>query len=103
MKKEIFYEYVNQVSIMFEIDREILFTKTKKRDVVDARYLIYYLAIERKINVIYIQQYMLDGGYDTNHSSVCRGINVVRKKVESDVDYIDIINKLNSEVNKTQL
>lgn len=87
MKYKIFNQYVDQVCHLFSISKEELFSKTKRRDIVDARQLLYYLCDKRPIRQVYIQEYMSNNGYDISHSSIHHGISVVKKKVKTDKDY----------------
>ncbi len=97
MKTKIFNQYVDKVCYLFNIDSDILFTKTKRRDVVDARHLLYYLCSQRPMRLVYIQEYMAEKGYEINHSSIHHGIAQVKSKLESDVDYIETINSVLNE------
>ncbi len=98
MKTKIFNLYVDRVCFLFGIDKETLFTKTKRRDVVDARHLLYYLCHQRPMRLVYIQEYMAENGYVINHSSIHHGIAQVKNKVENDVDYVTAINEVVDEV-----
>jgi chromosomal replication initiation ATPase DnaA len=94
MKQEIFDMYVKEVVKLFKIKRDELFTKNKRRDLADARYLLYYLCAKRPMNIRYIQEYMVANGYNIKHSSIIHGINVIAKRVEEDTDYTYIINDI---------
>ena len=87
MKYKIFSQYVDQVCALFDVSKEELFSKTKRRDIVDARQLLYYLCDKRPIKQVYIQEYMANNGYEINHSSIHHGISVVKNKVKTDKDY----------------
>ena len=92
MKEKIFKKYVDEVCELYGIDQETLFTKTKRRDCVDARYLLYYLCSKRPMRLVYIQEYMGQNGYHIPHSSIHHGIAQVKKKIENnDKDYIDTV------------
>ena len=43
MKYELFNKLVSEVSDVFDIDEQKIFKKNKEREIVDARYLLYYL------------------------------------------------------------
>jgi|TARA_R100000935_G_scaffold10727_2_gene21423 chromosomal replication initiation ATPase DnaA len=88
MKLDIFNKYVDEVCNLFNIDEETLFIKSKRRDIVDARHLLYYLCYTRPMRIVYIQEYMADRGYTINHSSVIHGISIVGKKLDNDTDYV---------------
>ncbi len=97
MKKKIFKQYVDRVCFLFNVDKELLFSKTKRRDVVDARHLLYYLCSQRPMRLVYIQEYMSDNGYEINHSSIHHGISVTKDKMESDKDYVSDVSPLLNE------
>lgn len=91
MKFDVFNSYVEQVADLFDVDEEAIFTKTKRRDVVDARHLLYYLCSKRPMRVVYIQEYMAERGYVINHSSILHGISQVEEKVKKDKDYVKAV------------
>ena len=45
MKEAVFNSYVGKVTSIFNISQKELFSKSKKRVLVDARHLLYYLAL----------------------------------------------------------
>ncbi|HIB77166.1 MAG TPA: hypothetical protein EYO58_06015 [Flavobacteriales bacterium] len=99
MKQEIFESYIGTVCERFSIkESKELFTKNKRRDVVDARHVLYYMCHKRPMRIRYIQQYMLDKGYDISHSSIIHGIKQVTRFVENDNDYRALIQELESNV-----
>tara|TARA_R110001632_G_scaffold50941_1_gene126891 strand:- start:22221 stop:22517 length:297 start_codon:yes stop_codon:yes gene_type:complete len=98
MKKKIFEKYVIEVSKQFAIDPSSIFTKDKRRDIADARHLLYYLCFVRPMSKVYIQEYMSDNGYDINHSSIIHGIKVVEGKLKKDQDYISAVKKIKNEI-----
>lgn len=98
MKHDIFNSYVNIISDRFDIPKEDLFKRTKRRDLVDARHLLYYLCAKRPMRIKYIQDYMTQNGYKINHSSVIYGIDSVAEKMKSDKDYVSIIRSIESSV-----
>ena len=94
MKTKIFNQYVDKVCYLFNLDSDLLFTKTKRRDVVDARHLLYYLCSVRPMRLVYIQEYMAENGYNINHSSIHHGISQIKEKLEIDKDYIEQISNI---------
>jgi chromosomal replication initiation ATPase DnaA len=95
MKEEIFNLYVDRVASAFKLQRSDLFIKTKKREYVDARHLLYYLCYKRPIRMSYIIKYMADNGYNAQHSSVVNGVNAVEKRMKYDRDYVNIVRIIN--------
>ena len=94
MKNEIFNDYVERLVDAYKIPREEIFSKNKRMDVVDARHLLYYRCLKRKMQISYIQRYMKMNGYVIGHSSIIHGIKSVEVKVNEDSDYKQIINKI---------
>jgi|VirMetMinimDraft_7_1064189.scaffolds.fasta_scaffold00524_4 chromosomal replication initiation ATPase DnaA len=94
MKQEIFEAYTSVVCDRFNITEEDLFKKNKSRDVVDARYILYYMCHQRPMRIRYIQQYLKEKGYDIAHSSIIWGIKQITDLVETDSDYKSLIETL---------
>jgi chromosomal replication initiation ATPase DnaA len=94
MKKEIFNKYVDSICKLFDIDKEELFSKKRTGILVDARQLLYYMCIDRRMQITTIQKLMRDNGYDTNHSTIITGIRSMRVKIQDDPDYRVVIYKL---------
>lgn len=99
MKKEIFNQYAQKIADLFGVDKQELFVKSKKRDLVDARHLLYYLCFHRPMKLISIQNFMDDNGYNISHPSVIHGINTVEQRVAEDADYTFIIKSIEKSVN----
>ena len=94
MKEAVFNSYVGKVTSTFNISQEELFSKSKRRVLVDAHHLLYYLCSKRPMQIRYIQDYMSANGYDIGHSTIIYGIGQVKEKVEQDVDYKQVCNEL---------
>lgn len=96
MKYELFNKLAAEISEVFNIDERKIFKKSKKREIVDARYLLYYLCKINKMKLIYIQKYMKNRGYNIPHSTIHYGIKEVDKKLEADQDYQIVIDSINA-------
>lgn len=94
MKREIFYQYVDKLCELFSITRDDLVSTNKRGDLSDARHLLYYLCSERQISISNILKYLSEIGINTSHSTVIYGIKMVKEKVKSDKDYVQVINKI---------
>lgn len=94
MKRDIFNDYVEQVTEVYGITKGELFKKTKVREIVDARYVLYYLCYNRPMRLKYIQKFMAEAGYDIGHSSLLHGIQAVTGYIESDEDYKTLMTRL---------
>lgn len=98
MKEEIFNQYVDRVINLFGITKEDFFLKSRKRDCVDARYLVYYLCSERRIQISYIQKFMNKNGHESSHTLIIHGIKTTKEKVEEDKDYQSIFKEIDKAV-----
>lgn len=94
MKHDVFNQYVDRVSDLFGISKEDIFSKSKKREFVDARHLIYYLCAKRPMQITYIQKYMNEAGYEIKHSSIIHGIAAVEQKIADDKDYVSVVREV---------
>lgn len=98
MKVDIFNQYVDRITELFGISKESLFSKSKERECVDARYLLYYVCFKRPMNVSYVQKYMNDNGYNTKHTTILYGIRAVEKRVKDDADYMQVVKDIQKAV-----
>lgn len=94
MRRDLFNKFVDGVVRVLGVDRQEMFSKSKRRDLVDARHLLYYLCFRRMIRVVYIQKYMSENGYDISHSSVIHGIQVASERVKTDDNYKELLNQI---------
>jgi chromosomal replication initiation ATPase DnaA len=98
MKEDVFNQYVERVIHLFNITKEEFFSKSKKRNLVDARQLVYYLCSQRPIQITYVQKYMRENGYDVVHSVIIHGIRAMETRAKEDKDYQSIIKELDRAV-----
>lgn len=98
MKHDVFNQYLERVANLFELDKSDIFSKSKKREFVDARHLIYYLCAKRPMQLTYIQKYMAENGYIIQHSSVIHGIASVKEKIKLDKDYAAVVKEIDRAV-----
>jgi len=100
MKKEVFNQYAEKIAAMFGIRVEDLFvkTKTRERTIVDARHLLYYMCSTRPMKLVYIQKFLKEEGYETQHPPIIHGVKVVTKRISDDPDYRRIVEELNKSV-----
>lgn len=94
MKREIFNKYADEVTRLFGISKDELFTKNKKRNISEARQVLYYLCYVRPMQITYIEQYMTDSGYVIKHPSIIHGIHAVEARIDGDRDYLTLIKKI---------
>lgn len=94
MKRMIYESLMNNVSTVFGLSKEEILTPTKKRDVVDARQVIYYVCSKKNMRLAHIQSYLKQDGYSVTHSTIINGIKRVEAEMEFDHDYAKIINQL---------
>tara|TARA_R100000935_G_C2805670_1_gene152542 strand:- start:558 stop:860 length:303 start_codon:yes stop_codon:yes gene_type:complete len=87
MKNEIIKEYVVQIAKRFELPTEQMFEKTKRRDIVDARQMLYYLCIDRNIKPSYIKLSLKKFyNFDVERSTILHGNKKAKSLLESDSD-----------------
>lgn len=94
MKKEIFDTYALAVAKQFHLTLDQMMEKTRRRDCVDARQMLYYLCMERPIRISYIQRFMEDHGHSVSHSTIIHGYNRAKDMVDEDIDFKNVVNKL---------
>jgi chromosomal replication initiation ATPase DnaA len=98
MKSDIFGQYVDRIAELFRIDKSEMFSKNKRRDLVDARQLLYYLCYTRPMAIIYIQNFMKENGYVISHSTIIHSIGVVERRINEDRDYASVVTNIQKRV-----
>jgi hypothetical protein len=98
MKKDIFNQYVSKVCELFDIEPDDLIKKTKERNIVDARQLLFFLCEKRQIKIIYIEKWMNDVGFKVGHSTIIHGIRKVKDRIRGDNDYVSIVKDIERSV-----
>jgi chromosomal replication initiation ATPase DnaA len=91
MKKTIFENYAYAIAEQFHLTLDEMFTKTKKRDVVDARQMLWWLCVERPIRISYVRTFMKERGYEVSHSTIIHGYKQAKKLIDTDPDYENLI------------
>lgn len=81
-----FKDYVSQVCKTHGISKEEMFSKTKERRIVDARQMLFYLCVKRKIRIKHIENFMEEMGLPTPHSTIIHHHTAMLKKMRSDGD-----------------
>lgn len=83
--------YAQAVAEQFHLTLEEMFEKTKKRQCVDARQILYYLCMERPIRISYIQRFMEENGLSVAHSTIIHGYKQAKKLIDNDEDYKKVL------------
>jgi chromosomal replication initiation ATPase DnaA len=94
MKKEIFNNYANAIAKQFHLTLAEMFTTTRKRDVIDARQMLWWMCKERPIRISYIQSFMQEHGYKVAHSTIIHGYKQAQKLIDTDPDYQKLIKEI---------
>jgi chromosomal replication initiation ATPase DnaA len=103
MKREIFNRLADLVCEYMDIPREDLFKKSKKRTLVDARHLLYYLCSTRPMEMPYIIEFLNENGYSSRHQPINHGIRETAKKLREDPDFNFIVNRIRERVKAEDL
>jgi|APGre2960657373_1045057.scaffolds.fasta_scaffold94031_2 chromosomal replication initiation ATPase DnaA len=99
MKKILFNQFVKQVAKTFGMKTpEVMFERTKRQDIVDARQLLFFLCMERDISLADIIRLMEEKGLPLKHPAVKGGINKIKEKVDTDPDYRFLVDRIQSAV-----
>lgn len=96
MKKDIFDAYAVAIAKQFHLTLDQMFNKTKRREIVDARQMLYYLCMERPIRISYIQRFMEDQGHSVAHSTIIHGYKKAKELIDKDKDFQDVVTQIRS-------
>ena len=98
MKLEVFNKYVDNIIDLYRVDKQDLFTNTKRRDIVEPRHLLYYLCKRRGISFPYLKIYMNMNNYKINYSSYKNAIEYAENRIAEDEDYLYVVKKIENSV-----
>ena len=91
MKRKIFDQYVEIVENALEITKNDIFTKTRKRENVEARDLLFYLCAQRNMRGNFILNRCKENGLDLDDSQITRGKAKIEELISSDPDWKQLI------------
>ena len=94
MKKDIFEQYANAIATQFHLTMDQMFDKTKKREIVDARQMLYYMCMERPIRISYIQRFMEEQGHKVSHSTIIHGYKKAKELIDKDKDFQSVVSAI---------
>ena len=87
MKKVLFKKFAVAMAEKFGLTLEEMFTVNRDHDVVQARWMLYYLCVERKISIPYIKKCLAEQGYKASASTITYGYKKASQLVATDYDY----------------
>ena len=87
MKKILFKKFAISMAKKFGLTLEEMFATNKEHDVVQSRWMLYYLCVERNISVSYIKKCLAEQGYKASASTITYGYKKASQLVASDYDY----------------
>lgn len=96
MKKKLFDSILQQILDRYHITKEELYEQSKMPDVVNARYLLFYVCKMKGIDVSRIRKLLKDDGFDMTYATILRGIKTMEKRIIDDADYSKIISSINT-------
>jgi len=94
MKRVIFDRYANAIAKEFDLTLEEIFSTSRKRNLVEARQMLYYLCRERPMRISSIQTYVRDSGLDICHSTIIHGNRKAKELINSDPDYSNLSKRI---------
>ena len=87
MKKVLFKKFAISMAEKFGLTLDEMFAVNREHDVVQARWMLYYLCVERKISVPYIKKCLAEQGYKASDSTITYGYKKASQLVATDSDY----------------
>mgnify|MGYP006077458093 FL=1 len=92
MKEYIFTQYLLNISHYLKINDTDLFTLSKKRHIVEARRLLWFLCSEHGMTPTEIKRHTKNlSSRDFQRSTIDRGIVSIKETIRKDPDYLVII------------
>ena len=87
MKRKVFDAYATAIAKEFHLELDQMFSPARRRDIVDARQMLYYLCIR----LSYIQTFMEQNDCPVQHSTILHGYKKAKELIDNDKDYQQIV------------
>ena len=99
MNRELFERILLQIMRRYAVSREQLYEQTKMPDVVNARYLLFYVCKMKGISISRLYILLTEDGFKTTKPTIFRGIKAMEQRILEDSDYSKIISSINTNLN----
>ena len=94
MRKKQFNQILVQVEEIMGISKNVFLEKSKNRDHVEARDLLFYLCNQNNMRATTIQNFCHDLGYETDTSQISRGKFKIEKLISKDKEWSNLIKSI---------
>ena len=100
MNKALFEKILKAILNYYSISRYELYEPSKMPDVVNARYLLFYICELKGISNSRLQKLLEEDGFDMTYATIFRGVKAIKKRIEENEDYKKILNHVIKEIEK---
>jgi len=98
MIQDTFNYYAEVIASEMNIETQEIFTRLKRRHLVDSRQVLFYLCSKSQINVSYIQKFMEENGLHMEHSTIIHGINRIDGLLSTNKPMQDFVKSVTSKI-----
>ncbi len=98
MIQDTFNYYAEVIASEMNIETQEIFTRLKRRHLVDSRQVLFYLCNKSQINVSYIQKFMEENGLHMEHSTIIHGINRIDGLLSTNKPMQDFVKSVTSKI-----
>ena len=98
MIQDTFNYYAEVIASEMNIETQDIFTRLKRRHLVDSRQVLFYLCSKSQINVSYIQKFMEENGLHMEHSTIIHGINRIDGLLSTNTPLQDFVKSVTSKI-----
>tara|TARA_R110002020_G_scaffold68061_6_gene178334 strand:- start:1243 stop:1551 length:309 start_codon:yes stop_codon:yes gene_type:complete len=76
------------------VDEDEMFSRSRKKALVDARYLIIYIARQLDIQLIYIQRFFKLKGFELHYTTLFHATNRIGDDIKGDEYMKEVVNSI---------
>jgi chromosomal replication initiator protein len=98
MIQDTFNYYADVIASEMNIETKEIFTRFKRRHLVDSRQVLFYLCSKSQMNVSYIQKFMEESGLPMKHSTIIHGINRIDELMSTNKPMQDFVKSVTSKI-----
>ena len=94
MNHQLFTNIVDLVSHFTQVNEEEIFSKSRKKALVDARYMVIYIARQLDIRLVYIQRYFKLRGFELHYTTLFHACKRLEKDKQDDMFLSELVDSI---------
>jgi chromosomal replication initiation ATPase DnaA len=91
MNKKLFDKIIEQILNYYDISKYELYEQSKMPDVVNARYLLFYICELKGISISRTKKLLEDDGFIMTYATILRGAKAIKTRINENEEYKKVL------------